>query len=918
MLITMLCFFTEIKAQSPGGISGEEAWFRTKKSKEWKDYSGDSIAILGIGDNIFTYIPAPNKALYLNFNAAMRFEQNDYSIFVNLPHTLLKQYTSFGVYAPLPPIANNAFPYSSFPKIVTSYYASKPNHSIWGEDLGKDVILSTDYYEDFQTDLPTMQDMIWGNACYNGYISEFIAYQRVLSPLERRQVETYLALRHGITLNGSYIGSNGNLLWDYSQNYNYNNRVTGIFRDDASGISQALSATSHELPILSEATYGYKTSYQNNDPSRLPSASHLLVIGREYGSKMTDGDYLIWGDDDNSTQSYALYNEDSEVTWHNLGRTWKVQTNMWQHDYANNFSANNFSVTDRGFYYNIEQSSNGASYFKKAYNADDDFYLEFYCPRFHPTFTVGLGGEYDTHCTYGITITTNGNIRTVSTGSDGRTPLMPNVNGHKVTIRKEGNQIYFQSDGEPFYQISYTPQERYSTIISTTGSSENILTLNGLRIGGDHDDGCQALLSYDLIADSLNFKKHKSGRVCMLIDPSGEGDFSRDDIIYIPTTDFDTTRKKLYFHNIFFDRDGNNEDAFTFGWCDDLDARLTPHKATCRSNSTLSNGRIDVEVLAGSPTFQCTVSSIDNPSAEPQERLFCDRGTTFNNLPPGSYLVTLSQLGGTNMVTSSLAPNETVDTYFTVFNPRTISWTIADLESSYSIAFVHNGSSHVFSVDGRFLTHTINGDLMNQETLSIGQTINIWLKVHQGILPSSGDFVLGDSLSDVPSLTINLSRGNSRINNFIIQTNFGEHVININLSENTYIESVAPVTYERIVNVGSECDPTLPHGVEHIARNVSTNRNPKSQKTIEEEVADNNHFTVKATSAPMTFEAVLNDEGPADIIVFTTGGAIVEKHSFPTGLNNRTFQFTVPQHGVYIIKALMNNNEYSYKIATNR
>ena len=49
----------------------------------------------------------------------------------------------------------------------------------------------------------------------------------MLTPDERRKVESYLAVKYGITLKGSYLDSDGNLTWDMAENQAYHHRVTG-------------------------------------------------------------------------------------------------------------------------------------------------------------------------------------------------------------------------------------------------------------------------------------------------------------------------------------------------------------------------------------------------------------------------------------------------------------------------------------------------------------------------------------------------------------------------------------------------------------------------------------------------------------------------------------------------------------------
>lgn len=63
----------------------------------------------------------------------------------------------------------------------------------------------------------------------------------MLTPQERKQVESFLAVKYGITLKGSYLDSEGNLLWDIAENEAYHHRVTAFGTDAAGSLIQPLS-----------------------------------------------------------------------------------------------------------------------------------------------------------------------------------------------------------------------------------------------------------------------------------------------------------------------------------------------------------------------------------------------------------------------------------------------------------------------------------------------------------------------------------------------------------------------------------------------------------------------------------------------------------------------------------------------------
>jgi hypothetical protein len=116
-----------------------------------------------------------------------------------------------------------------------------------------------------------------GNAT-PGLIAEFILYEKILKEDEITKIETYLALKYGITLRKNYVNSLGQTLWNWENEKLYSNNIAGIGRDNQSALYQKQS-----------------TSCSTPDD---------LVIGinkiEKYNSQNTgllnDKDYLIWGD----------------------------------------------------------------------------------------------------------------------------------------------------------------------------------------------------------------------------------------------------------------------------------------------------------------------------------------------------------------------------------------------------------------------------------------------------------------------------------------------------------------------------------------------------------------------------------------------------------------------------------------------
>ncbi|MFF2912691.1 Ig-like domain-containing protein [Paenibacillus sp. NPDC057934] len=139
---------------------------------------------------------------------------------------------------------------------------------------------------------------------FNGDIAEIIVYDSS-TKTERAKIETYLAVKYGITLNtgnSNYIASTDNVVW--TADGVYKNNIAGIANDGAEGLLQK--------------------------QSRSVNAGDQVVIGIDELSDtneantgtLADGQYLIWGDNGKT----LVFNTPLGTTRKNYAdRIWKVK-----------------------------------------------------------------------------------------------------------------------------------------------------------------------------------------------------------------------------------------------------------------------------------------------------------------------------------------------------------------------------------------------------------------------------------------------------------------------------------------------------------------------------------------------------------------------------------------------------------------
>lgn len=136
-----------------------------------------------------------------------------------------------------------------------------------------------------------------GGSGYDGSMGELILFTKPLSASQKRQVETYLALKFGLALKeGNYLsaGNAPQVVWDATANDGYNNNIAGIGLDQIGALNLQSSRSS------------------------LGNAAEQVIISAN--SALSDKQYLIWGDNASTGQRTPYGNG-----YKKLARTWKVQ-----------------------------------------------------------------------------------------------------------------------------------------------------------------------------------------------------------------------------------------------------------------------------------------------------------------------------------------------------------------------------------------------------------------------------------------------------------------------------------------------------------------------------------------------------------------------------------------------------------------
>nr|WP_315179286.1 choice-of-anchor D domain-containing protein [uncultured Flavobacterium sp.] len=160
---------------------------------------------------------------------------------------------------------------------------------------------------------------------YEGDILEIINYNTSNNATDRRRIETYLAIKYGITLgnNGTsldyYNSSSTDIassIYDAGAGFNYN--IAGIGRDDKSLLKQRQSKTEN---TSDDITIGLGSIYDKNtdNPNNFVNDKEFLVWGSDNGTLLAQPSVVV---NISSGITPALTTEVDFIT---IGRTWRVK-----------------------------------------------------------------------------------------------------------------------------------------------------------------------------------------------------------------------------------------------------------------------------------------------------------------------------------------------------------------------------------------------------------------------------------------------------------------------------------------------------------------------------------------------------------------------------------------------------------------
>jgi len=244
---------------------------------------------------------------YFNFNPTVILEKAD-SEFKNM---LDEYFSLFVVFKSNPEIENTVFELTSkkYRASVSNTYANPENEIGYDRaNIEKGVILSyttkiENYSRKNRLSFKNFSDAMLQD--YKGnQLMEVLYFPKILNPLEKEKIETYLSIKHGISLIGekNYITNQNDTIWNFKNNKQFNNRITGIGKDSVFGLFQKQSANSQKDGL----TIGL---------GKIDSTNHLNAF------EIKNETFLLWGD--NNKETLLRKKENSALLI--MDRIWQTQ-----------------------------------------------------------------------------------------------------------------------------------------------------------------------------------------------------------------------------------------------------------------------------------------------------------------------------------------------------------------------------------------------------------------------------------------------------------------------------------------------------------------------------------------------------------------------------------------------------------------
>ncbi|RDI58208.1 T9SS type A sorting domain-containing protein [Flavobacterium glaciei] len=163
----------------------------------------------------------------------------------------------------------------------------------------------------------------------DGRMTEVVSYSQAKTTLEQQKIQSYLAIKNGVTLHApgsttpddlcdtNYVNSDGTTIWNAVANSGFNYDIAGIGRDDNTLLNQKQSKTENPVADISMGL-GDLRDVNTNNLNTFDSDKKFLVWGNNRGTLAAQAPVIV---NISSGITPALT---TNVDFISIGRTWKV------------------------------------------------------------------------------------------------------------------------------------------------------------------------------------------------------------------------------------------------------------------------------------------------------------------------------------------------------------------------------------------------------------------------------------------------------------------------------------------------------------------------------------------------------------------------------------------------------------------
>lgn len=321
--IILVSFSSLMFSQSPGGVGEVSLWLKSDTGRNttllYTDYSSNQ--------HIISADTEKNKPKYglLNYNETLDFDGTNN--FLKIPYVLetLNKVNLFMVYQNKNTNKETALFSTDFAGEKELYYSTSSVFRYNNEQINYiepeklDSMTSLSMYSKFDVPSQRIGDVLGSSGKSNIYIGkdagnrsgtafkgklpEFFIYRKILTQNERDRVNSYLAIKYGVTMPMTeYLSSKSKKIWKKEDYTDYPENVAGIAIDQYSGLYQKQSTSTSENKRLAIA------------------AKQLMVSNKDNTVQLPNQTFLIWG----NTRDPLEF--DKEVLGQQLlKRKWKIR-----------------------------------------------------------------------------------------------------------------------------------------------------------------------------------------------------------------------------------------------------------------------------------------------------------------------------------------------------------------------------------------------------------------------------------------------------------------------------------------------------------------------------------------------------------------------------------------------------------------